>query len=1415
MRYRLKNMNIPVTKIVKKLLGFYPDRALEECNLSDLIVDPVKKELTMIFEQELTAAQSKMLANQYLRLIEQQIDSKITIVSKSNGGEEKSKNSTEKQSPSEDSQRLLKCTNGLATYLDKSKIHYDGNHLTITVKNGFTRQRINAKKKELGEAIRKSYGKPVPFSIVIDDNDGKEPEKEIPVKEENYEKRTADTQPKSKSKRKSVIFGNKIKTAPIRINDIYGEMKDVTVQGKLFKIDLWKGRGTVLTFNITDFTDSITCKVIGKNAEKLYEKLSEGDELLVKGKLNLDDRTNEETILPRDINEIELPKRMDNESPKRVELHLHTKMSALDSVLDVKELIETLKRWGHDAVAVTDHGVVQAIPEFFREATKANIKPIYGMEGYMVNDSEPIIRYLDDKNRKLEDTTYVVFDLETTGLDPTSDEIIEIGAVKMKEKKIIDKFNTLVKPTQPLSEIVQKITGITEKDLKESPSVHEVLQQFLDFCEDSVLVAHNASFDYRFVRNAVKEIYSREWNPPYIDTLSLSKTLLKSKSYSLDNVVKRLKVGQFDHHRAQEDARVTAEVFKKLMSMAKKRGIMEIQELDKLRENMNIRSVRPNHVSILAKNKDGLKNLYRLVTLSHTEYFHGKPRIPKSVLNQYRDNLLIGSACVSGELAKAYIDGANEAELKEIAKFFDYIEIMPLDVTAKGNSDARTSEENLKRMYRTLYKVGKELNIPVVMTGDVHFLEPHDEFFRSVVQAAQDYPSFDKQPAVYLRTTEEMYEAARKIFKNEDIIKEIVVDNTRKIAERIEKITPIEGKLHPPIIEGADKQVKNITYENAFEIYGNPLPTMIKERIESELEAIIDHGYSVLYLIAHKMVKKSNEDGYVVGSRGSVGSSLVATLMGITEVNPMIPHYICPSCHYFETPKDYDSGYDLPDKQCPKCGDKLKKDGQNIPFETFLGFEGDKVPDIDLNFSGEYQEKAHEFLENLFGKDHVFRAGTISTLAARTAYGFSRAYMEKTNRRLRRAEIDRAVLSLLGVRRTTGQHPGGLMIVPKDKDVHDFTPVQYPANDTRASIKTTHFAYEVIHDDLVKIDALGHDDPTFIKMLKDISGIDPMEIPMNDPKTLSIFSSPESLGLNKRELGIDVGTIGIPEFGTQFVQSMLQETRPGTFADLVRISGLSHGTDVWLNNARNWISSKKVSLSEVIACRDDIMNYLISKGIKPLKAFKIMEKVRKGKGLTEEDIDIMKKNNVPEWFVESCHRIKYLFPKAHAAAYVSMAFRVAYFKVHHPMAFYATYFTIKGADFDVDYALCEPDEIKKELNNLAIMQDKNVKDKNRETLLKAVLEMKLRGFDFLPVDLEKSDPVKFLIEGDKLRIPFCRIKNFGIKAALSVAKERRKKPFTSIENLVSRTAVNKTTVEVLRKYGTLKDLPEKEQITLF
>jgi len=740
---------------------------------------------------------------------------------------------------------------------------------------------------------------------------------------------------------------------------------------------------------------------------------------------------------------------------------------------------------------------------------------------------------------------------------------------------------------------------------------------------------------------------------------------------------------------------------------------------------------------------------------------------------------------------------------------------MPLDVVEEN--DRQISRDTLKTMYREFYKIGRRLNIPVVMTGDVHFLEPHHNIFRAAIQAAQDQENFDKQPALHLRTTEEMLKAAMEIFDNEKIAQEIVVVNTNRIANEIEEIVPVEGKLHPPIIEGADEQVREITMKRAKEIYGEPLPKIVKARLEKELHAIIDHGYAVLYLIAQRMVKKSNDDGYVVGSRGSVGSSLVATMMGITEVNPLPPHYVCPSCNHSEFVLDgsVESGYDLKDKVCPNCGTKMAKNGQNIPFETFLGFKGDKVPDIDLNFSGEYQERAHAYLEKLFGREHVYRAGTISTIAERTAYGFVRAYIEKTGKRLRNAEIDRLVAGITGVKRTTGQHPGGLMIVPKDRDVHEFTPVQYPANDTKSRTRTTHFAYEVIHDDLVKIDALGHDDPTFIKYLKDITGMDPTTVPMGDKSTISIFSSTKALGIRPEDLGTNVGTLGIPEFGTQFVRGMLQETHPKSFGELVRISGLSHGTDVWLNNARNWIASRKATLGEVIACRDDIMNYLIQKGIEPLKAFKIMEKVRKGKGIDAEEEQLMREKAVPNWFVESCKRIKYLFPKAHAVAYVSMAFRVAYYKVHHPLAFYSTYFTVKGGEFDVELALSDIHSIKKEIASLKGNPDKNVKDRSKETLLEVILEMKLRGYNFLPVDLEKSDATKFIIEEKALRIPFNRIKNLGTKAAISIIKERKKKPFSSIEDLIRRTALNKTTVEVLRKYGALKGLPEKEQITLF
>ncbi|HOI64907.1 MAG TPA: PolC-type DNA polymerase III, partial [Mesotoga sp.] len=977
----------------------------------------------------------------------------------------------------------------------------------------------------------------IPFEITLEEMPEAEAEAlaEAVILEREIEK-----QPEPKSAIvERILLGREIKAVSRTMSEVIGNESDLVVSGKVFGLEFRNNRFPVLMFNLTDHTDSLCVRITREDAKNLSTRLEDGDEITVRGKMETDTWLKEDVLVPRDIVRTSLARREDNAPVKRVELHLHTKMSALDSVVETKNLIKTLKEWNHDAVAITDHGIVQSIPEFYFEAKKAGIKAIFGMEGYMINDSEPILYNLQDETLSLEEASFVVFDLETTGLNPKEDEIIEIGAVRVEGNEIIDTFSSFVKPSKEVSSLITSITGITNEDLESAQDIKTVLPGFIKFCEGSILVAHNALFDYGFVRNTVKKHFGGDWEMPCIDTLALAKSLIKSKSYSLDTIVKKLKLGHFEHHRASEDARVTSEVLRKFISMAKKRGVEKVAELDRLRKNLNLNSLKPIHISILARNKKGLGNLYRLVTVSHTEHYYMKPRIPKSVLNELREGLLIGTACISGEFARSYISGANTDELEEIAKFYDYIEVMPLDTVDSTEGEANISAETLKNMYREFYKVGKKLNIPVVMTGDVHFLEPHEKIFRAAINAAQDYENFQNQPDLHLHTTEEMLAKAMEIFEDEAIAREVVIDNTRYISSLIEEIVPVRGKLHPPIIEGAEDEVRRLTMENARRIYGNPLPEIVEKRLEKELNAIIGHGYAVLYLIAQKMVQKSNEDGYMVGSRGSVGSSLVANVIGITEVNPLPPHYLCPECGNSIFPEtDIESGYDLPDKFCPTCSRKMKKNGQSIPFETFLGFEGDKVPDIDLNFSGEYQERAHAFIEELFGRDHVFRAGTISTLAEKTAYGFVRAYSEKSGKTFRRPEQERIARGISGVKRTTGQHPGGLMIVPKDLDVHDFTPVQHPANDTKSSTLTTHFAYEVIHDDLVKIDALGHDDPTFIKMLKDITGIDPEDIPMDDRDTLSIFSSVKALGIRSQELGTDMGTLGIPEFGTGFVRGM-------------------------------------------------------------------------------------------------------------------------------------------------------------------------------------------------------------------------------------------------------------------------------------
>jgi len=1086
-------------------------------------------------------------------------------------------------------------------------------------------------------------------------------------------------------------------------------------------------------------------------------------------------------------------------------------MSDLDSVLSVEKYVRAAKDWGWKALAVTDHGNVQAIPEFYELASSCGLKPIFGVELYVAHDPKQIM--FNPIEGEISEATYVVIDLETTGLNPRQDEIMEIGAVKTRKGEVIEEFHTFVKPEQ-LKEKSLKITGITVEMLENAPQIGEVVEKLYNFLEGCVLVAHNADFDVTFLQNTFSK-FGLNFNPPYIDTLRLANALLRNKikSFSLDRLVDYFGLGTFQHHRALDDARVTAKVFWKLVDLAKKRSITAFDKLNKLVETINPLTKHPKHLTVLVRNKTGLKNLYKLISKSHTETFFTVPQVLRSDLEAHREGLLIGTGCPNSEIFEIALKGDRGA-LLEALKFYDYVEVVPLDTITSEEFTAKEA----KVAYKLLYEVAKELNMPVVMVSNAHFLDPEDIKARKVLLAPQSNVE-DAEANYYLRTTDEMLVAAFEIFEDKEIAEEIVIKNPNKIADSIEEIKPMEKKLHPPKIEGAEERLREMTYQKAYELYGNPLPEIVEKRIEKELNSIIGHGYAVLYMIAHLIVKKAAEDGYVVGSRGSVGSSLVAHLVGITEVNPLPAHYRCPECRYVEFHEEYGSGYDLPNKLCPKCGAKLQKAGQDIPFEVFMGFEGDKVPDIDLNFSGEYQDRAHRYIEELFGKSHVFRAGTINTIADRSAIGFVKSFMEDKNGKvinpLHPAEQERLAMYVTGVKRTTGQHPGGLMIVPSDMDIHDFTPYQYPANDKKAGVFTTHFAYESIHDDLVKLDALGHDDPTMIKLLHEYSGVDPMTIPMDDKDTMSIFSSVKVLKIDPEELGTDVGTIGIPEFGTDFVMGMLRETRPKTFAELVRISGLSHGTDVWLGNAQVLIQKKIATLSEVISCRDDIMLYLIHKGVPPAAAFKIMENVRKGKGLKGEEVELMKQHGVPDWFIESCQKIKYLFPKAHAVAYVSMAFRIAYFKVHYPLAFYAAFFSTKGDEFDAEFILKGKEAIKRRLNELAANVKKDVKEKNEEKVLQAALEMMLRGFGFKRPDLRRSDATRFIIDGKDLIIPFNKIRGIGENVARAIVEKRKEKLFTSVEDLANRAKVTKAQIEVLRRLGVLDGLPETDQATLF
>ncbi|MCP1144082.1 PolC-type DNA polymerase III [Lysinibacillus endophyticus] len=1221
-------------------------------------------------------------------------------------------------------------------------------------------------------------------------------------------------------------LGQHIKDTEIReIRSIIEEERRVVIEGYVFAVEIkeLKSGRSLLELKMTDYTDSILVKMFSRDKEdpEMMNKLKKGMWIKVRGSVQNDTFVRDLVIMANDINEIHKESRKDlaPEGEKRVELHLHTPMSQMDAVTPVDQLVGQAAKWGHPAIAITDHAVAQAFPEAYSAGKKHGIKIIYGVEANLVDDGSPIA--YAEQHINLDDATFVVFDVETTGLSTAYDTIIELAAVKIKEGKVIERFERFANPHRPLSAKIIELTHITDDMLRDAPEVDQVVTEFKEFIGDAIVVAHNASFDIGFLYTAYEKAGITGVVHPVIDTLELSRFLNPTlKSHRLNTLCKRYGIELTQHHRAIYDTEATGELMLHLLKDAKEQGIHYHDEFNKqINKNESYKQSRPYHCTILATDNDGLKNLFKLISIAHTQTYYRVPRIRRSDLINLRKGLIIGSGCSNGELFETMMNKSPE-EAEKVAEFYDYIEVQPKPVYSQLIEGGVIHDEwNLEDIIRKLVKLGKKMGKPVVATGNVHYLHETDSVFRQILVGSQGGANSlnrYKLPAVHFRTTDEMLKEFD--FLGPDLAKEIVVTNTQKIADMVGDVKPIKDELYTPKIEGSDEEVTNLTYEMAHKIYGEELPEIVKARIEKELKSILGNGFGVIYLISAKLVKKSLSDGYLVGSRGSVGSSLVATFMEITEVNPLPPHYICPNCKNAEFFDDgsVGSGFDLPNKECPKCGAQYKKDGQDIPFETFLGFKGDKVPDIDLNFSGEYQPHAHNYTKVLFGEDYVYRAGTIGTVAEKTAYGYVKGYGTDNNITYRGAEVDRLVQGCTGVKRTTGQHPGGIIVVPDYMDIYDFTPVQYPADAQDAEWRTTHFDFHSIHDNVLKLDILGHDDPTVIRMLQDLSGIDPKTVPTDDPEVMKIFSTPKSLGVTEEQIGCKTGTLGIPEFGTRFVRQMLEETKPSTFSELVQISGLSHGTDVWLGNAQELINSGTCVLSEVIGCRDDIMVYLIYQGLEPSFAFKIMESVRKGKGLTEEMEAEMRAQKVPEWYIDSCKKIKYMFPKAHAAAYVLMAVRIAWFKVHHPILYYAAYFTVRASDFDL-IAMTQGSAVIRsridEINAKGLEASK--KEKDLLTVLELALEMCERGMSFKKVDLYRSKASEFIIDGNSLIPPFDAIPGLGTNVAKAIVAAREEKEFLSKEDLQQRGRVSKTIIEYLDTLGCLDGLPDANQLSLF
>ncbi len=1240
-----------------------------------------------------------------------------------------------------------------------------------------------------------------------------------------------------KSMNPDVIYGRDFDEESMEIEKIDGPIGEVVIRGKILSVDTREIRNekTIIIFSVTDFTDTIVLKIFASNDDvpELLKEISGGKFVRVKGVATIDKFDSELTIGSivgikkcADFTTV----RMDTSVEKRIELHCHTKMSDMDGVSDVKDIVKRAMKWGHKAIAITDHGDVQAFPDANHTVpSDSDFKVIYGVEAYLVDDLKGMVT--DSQNQDL-DADYVVFDLETTGFSPETNRIIEIGAVKVQNGKIVDKFSTFVNPQVPIPFRIEQLTSINDSMVIDAPVIADILPEFMKFCEGCVMVAHNADFDMSFIKKNCQRL-DIPCKPTIVDTVALARVLLPNLNrFKLDTVAKALGVSLENHHRAVDDAGCTAEIFVKFIEMLRERGMSTLDEVNAMGTSsvQNVQKMPTYHAIILATCDQGRTNLYKLISLAHIKYYHRRPRIPKSEFIRYRDGLLIGSACEAGELYRAILNGRPEEEISRLVNFYDYLEIQPLGNNAflvRDEDSPVASNDDLIEINKKIVRLGEQFHKPVVATCDVHFLDPEDEIYRRIIMAGQGFKDADEQAPLFLRTTEEMLKEFA--YLGSEKAEEVVITNTNRIADMCEKISPVRPDKCPPVIENSDQMLRDICYNKAHKMYGDPLPEIVQERLDRELNSIISNGYAVMYIIAQKLVWKSNEDGYLVGSRGSVGSSFVATMSGITEVNPLHAHYLCKHCQYSDFDSDLvksfsgRSGCDMPDKLCPRCGKPLSKEGFDIPFETFLGFKGNKEPDIDLNFSGEYQSKAHKYTEVIFGEGQTFKAGTIGTLADKTAFGYVKNYYEERGVHKRNCEIDRIVLGCVGVRRTTGQHPGGIVVLPMGEQIYTFTPVQHPANDMTVDITTTHFDYHSIDHNLLKLDILGHDDPTMIRMLQDLTGVDPTQIPLDDKAVMSLFQDTSALGITPDDLvNCQLGALGIPEFGTDFAMGMLIDTQPKEFSDLVRIAGLSHGTDVWLGNAQTLIQEKKATISTAICTRDDIMIYLISMGLDSEESFKIMENVRKGivaKGKCDkwpEWKQDMIDHNVPDWYIWSCEKIKYMFPKAHAAAYVMMAWRIAYCKVFYPLAYYAAYFSIRATAFSYELMCQGKEKLEGYMHEYEKRKDElSKKEQDTYKDMRLVQEMYARGFEFLPLDIYKSEPHHFQIVDGKLLPALNTIDGLGDNAAVAIAEAAKDGIFLSKDDFRERTKVSKTTIELMSDLGLFGDMPESNQLSLF